>query len=163
MTDTALFYYNDQLGKVVPRCDVFQFNITAAKTVSPAVANSATLTAFDAIASQAVINTFLGTTDEFLVAAFDATAMGTDAFAFILNLNGQARTLCDVKVRTYSGTGGGTVVERCTAPVATLTASTLSTQCALGAYGNVAARSVLTGVDVLTSGIIEVSVYWIAK
>lgn len=163
MADTSLFYYNDQLGKVIPRETIFQFNITAAVTVAAAVPNTATLTSFGAIASQSVIDTFLGTTNEFLVAAFDAVAMGVDAFAFILNLNGQARTLLGVKVRTYSGVGGGTVVERFTAPVTTLTASSLTTQCGLGANGNVAARTVLTGVDALTSGIIEVSAYWIAK
>lgn len=141
--------------------DLF-FKITAAKTVTSLNANSV-LTAFDAIASQAVINDFLGTTDEFLVAAFDATAMGTDAFACIVGMGGQASALLAATAVTYSGTDGLTAVPAGLNVSAALTASSHTGQCALGANGDMAARFVLTGVDALTSGLIKVTFYYRSK
>lgn len=141
--------------------DLF-FKITAAKTVTSLNANSV-LTSFDAIAAQATINDFLGTTDEFLVAAFDATAMGTDAFACIVAMSGQASQLLAATAETYSGTDGLTVVPAGINSSTTLTASSHTAQCALGAYGNMAARFVLTGVDALTSGLIKVTLYYRSK
>ena len=111
MAVSSLFYYNDQLGKVVPNELVLQFKITGAKASSPIVANTAALTAYDAIASQSVIDSFLATS---------SVAEG-------------------------------------------LTASTLACEGALGASGNVAGRFVVSGLDALTSGMIEVRFCWIAK
>lgn len=162
MAVSSLFYYNDQLGKVVPNELVLQFKITGAKASSPIVANTAVLKAYDAIASQSVIDSFLGTSSEFAVAAFDATAMGTDAFAVIVNLNGQAKKLLSVKAKVYSGSNGATVAENA-AVAAGLTASTLACEGALGANGNLAARFVLSGLDALTSGMVEVRLCWVAK
>jgi hypothetical protein len=162
MAVSSLFYYNDQLGKVVPNELVLQWKITAAKTVVPIVANSAHLTAFDAIASQSVIDGFLGTTNEFLVAAFDATAMGANAFAVILDMNGQAKSLLSVSARVLSGSNGATVAE-CGKVAEGLTASTLVCQGALGSQGNLAGRFVLSGLDALTSGLLEVRFCWVAK
>lgn len=162
MPVSSLFYYNDQLGKVVPNELVLQWKITGAKAVSPIVANSAHLTSFDAIASQAVIDSFLGTTNEFLVSAFDATAMGTNAFAVIVDMNGQAKSLLSVTARVMSGTNGATVAQ-CADVAEGLTASTLACEAQRGAEGNVAARLVLSGLDDLTSGLLEVRLYWIAK
>lgn len=162
MAVSSLFYYNDQLGKVVPNELVLQFKITGAKASSPIVANTAILTSYDALASQAVINNFLGTTNEFLLAAFDATAMGTDAFAVIVNMNGQAKKLLSVSARVMSGSNGATVAE-CADVAEGLTASTLACEGALGANGNLAGRFVLSGLDALTAGMLEVRFCWIAK
>ena len=163
MSVSSLLYWNDQLGKVVPNRLRLQWTITAAKTVSAAVANSASLVAFDAVASQAVIDALLGTTSEFALAAFDATAMGTDAFAAIVNMGGQAKKLLGCRASFYTGSNGLTSVKSGVASVTTLTASSLTAQCALGASGNLAARVILTGVDALTSGIIELELDWISK
>lgn len=162
MAVSSLFYYNDQLGKVVPNELILQYKITGAKTSAPIVANSATLTAYDAIASQSVIDNFLGTSSEFLVAAFDATAMGTNAFAVIVDMNGQAKNLLSVRARVMSGSNFATVAE-CSDIADGLTASTLSCEGAVGANGNLAGRFVLAGLDALTSGLIEVRFSWIAK
>lgn len=166
MSATSLFYWNDQFGKTQPRRLRLQYNITAAKTVSPAAPNSATLTTFDAIAAQSTIDNFLGTSSEFLVAAFDATAMGADTFGVIVNLNGQAAKLLMMEAKCYSATGGGTLVERAVISSTTLTASTLATECALGTSGNVAGKIDFGNTpdfDGLTSGIIVVTFDWIAK
>lgn len=162
----SLYYYGEELAVADVRKITLAWKITAAKTVVPMPSNNASLTAFDAIASQSVIDNFLGTTNEFLVAAFDATAMGADAFAAIVNCEGQAGKLLYGKAVCYSGTGGGTVVERAVVSVTTLTASTLSTECALGADGNLAMRVDFGNTpdfDALTSGIIEIELAYLAK
>lgn len=152
-TSPGLFFWQDKIGRNNPHVVQFLFKITAAKTVSQLPQGTPTLTSFDAIASQAVIDDFLGTTNEFLLAQFDATAMGTDAFACLVNFGGQADELYGVEAYVDDLT---TRVEASLASVTTLTSSSLSTQCAKGANGNLAARLVLTGLDALTSGIISV-------
>jgi hypothetical protein len=160
MTSPGLFFWQDKIGKTNPHVVDFTFQITAAKTITNVPVGTPVLTSFDAIASQSVINDFLGTTDEFLVAAFDATAMGTDAFACIVNMAGQVDDLFKVE---YYIDDGSTHADVAKLPVATLTASSLSTQCAKGAYGNMALRLVYTGLDALTSGIICIRFYFKSK
>lgn len=163
MAVSSLFYYNDQLGKVVPNELVLQWQVTGAKALSPLVANTAMLYSFDAIAAQSDIDNFLGTSGEFAVAAFDATAMGVNAFAVIVNMNGQAKKLLSVQAQLRSGTNGATFAQ-CAAPAsAALTASSLSCQGALGANGNLAARFIVAGLDAATSGILQVKFSWISK
>lgn len=160
----SLFYWNDQMGKSIPRRLILSYKITAAKTVSPIVSNSIALTGFDSTTyTQAIIDAFLGTTNEFLTIAFDSTAMGTDAFAAVINMNGQAKQLVAAKIKTFSGTNGATVVSEGVIATAPLTASSLTTQAAIGASGNLAVRAILAGVDALTSGIIELEVDYISK
>lgn len=165
MSQASLMYWQDQLGKVDPRVTRLHYTITGAKACKPVVSNAASLVAFDAIASQSVIDDFLGTTSEFAVAAFDATAMGADAFAAIVNMKGQVKTLVQVVARCYSGTGGSTLVTR-QALGGTLAASTLETAAAKGANGNVAVKvnfGDTPDFDGLTSGTIEIEIHWISK
>lgn len=152
-TSPGLFFWQDKIGRNNPHVVQFLFKITAAKTVSQLPQGTPTLTSFDAIASQSVIDDFLGTTNEFLVAQFDATAMGTDAFACICNFGGQGDELYGVEAYVDDLT---TRVEKSLASVTTLTSSSLTNQCAVGANGNLAVRLVMTGLDALTSGIISV-------
>ena len=158
----SAIYYSDSAQRGQPLELLIQLNITGAKTVTAKDKNTS-LVAFDAIASQSVINNFLGTTDEFLVAAFDSTAMGTDALALIVNMGGQCAELLSASAEVSSGANGLTQVKSNTASVSALTASSLSAQNALGAYGNLAARFVLTGVDALTSGVILVKMLYRIK
>lgn len=163
MADTSLMYWQEKLGKTQPRVLKFAWEITGAKAVSSLVAGIPVLTAFDAVASQTVIDDHLGTTNEFLVAAFDATSQGTDAFSVIVNLGKQAEKLLFAKASVHSGTNGLTLVESAAKSSSALTASTLASECAKGANGNLAAKFVLTGVDALTSGVIVVELAWISK
>jgi len=160
---TSLIYWNERVQLSQPRSLTLLYQITAAKTVADPLRSPA-LTAFDAVASQAVIDSFLGTTSEFAVAAFDATAMGTDAFAVIVKMDGQAAELFSARVRVSTGTGGvtltGTTIVQ---PVAALTVSSLTNQAARGATGNLAVRTVISGLDALTSGLIEVVLLWRSK
>ena len=161
---TSLFYYNDQWGKVQPQVLRLQYEITAAKTCKPIVSNSASLTAFDAIASQAVIDDFLGTSSEFTLAQFDATSMGADAFGAIVDMQGQAKSVVQMIARCYSNTGGADLVTR-QVKGGSLTDSTLETAVECGADGNIACKVDFGNspdLDALTAGTIDIEIHWIA-
>lgn len=165
MSGTSLFYYQDQWGKVQPQVLRLQYEITAAKTVKPIVSNSASLTTFDALASQAVIDDFLGTSSEFTLAQFDATSMGADAFGVIVDMKGQAKSVVQMVARCYSGTGGATLVTR-QVKGGSLTDSTLETAVECGAEGNLACKVDFGNTpdfDALTSGTIDIEIHWIAN
>lgn len=162
MSSTSLHYWNEKLPKTQPRTLKFLYDITGAKAISPLVMGVPVLHSFDAIASQAVIDDFLGSTNEFLVAAFDATAMGTDAIAFIIDMKGQAAKVLTCKVASILATGIEDVNKQIQMSAA-LTASTLETKAALSISGNIAIKAVLTGLDALTDGTVLVEVEWIAK
>lgn len=141
--------------------DIFWFDITGAKTNTP-LSGPAVLTAYDAIAAQSTIDNFLGTTNEFLIIDFDATAMGTDAIAFIVNYETQVNKLVMAEVTVYDGNTAVVTTTKGILP-AGLTASTLANEAELGAEGNVAVRAVVTGLDALTSGVIKLELFWGSK
>ena len=162
---TSMMYWNDRVQASQPRELRLLFTITGAKAVTD-VLRSPTLTSFDAVASQAVIDAHLGTTTEFALAAFDATAMGADTFAGIVNMGGQVAEVYSLRATCYSGTAGATKVELFCEDSATLTASTLATEVAKGANGNVAFKCNFGNTpdfDALTAGQIEVVITWRAK
>jgi hypothetical protein len=155
MSNPSRNYWSDKVQRGEPIEAKFFFKITAAKTAYNQTAN-AVLVAWDAIAAQATIDDFLGTTDEFLIASFDATAMGTDAIAFIVDLQGQCKELVSAKVKLMSGTNLSTVVKTGD-NASTTVGTTLVTTFAAGANGNVAGHAVLSGIDILTSGMVELT------
>jgi hypothetical protein len=166
MADTSLMYWQEQLGKVNPRVLRLQYKITGAKAATPIVSNSASMITFDALASQAVIDGYLGTSSEFAVAAYDATSMGADAFGGLVDMKGQCRHVAMMVAKCYSGTGGETLVERCVQASSALTASTLATEVAVGSQGNIGFKvdfGNTPDLDALTSGTIEIEIHWISK
>lgn len=163
MSDTSLMYWQDQFGKTQPRVLRLQYNISAAKTCAPLVSNSATMTLFDAVASQAAIDAFLGTTTEFTLAQFDATSMGADAFGVIVDMQGQCKRIVQMVARCYSASN--TVVTR-QVQGGTLTASTLETACAVGASGNIGVKVDFGNTpdfDGLTAGTIDIEIHWVSN
>ena len=176
MSSQPLFYWQEKLAKTDPHEMSLIFAFSAAKTIAPVLQGLPVLTTFDALSTQSQIDTFLGTTNEFLLAAFDATAMGTDAFACIINMGttsqsstavgAQAYAACDFTATIYSGTGNATVYACGAQSAATLTASTLQTSIAVGAYGNLAFKcsfSQAGAVDALTAGLMVCKVRWVSK
>ncbi len=164
MGDTSLFYYQDQLLKVNPRVLRLEYNITGAKTCAPIVSNSASMVFYDALSTQAQVDDFLGTEDEFLYTAFGSTAMGTDAFAGLVNMggaNGQAKLVTQIVVKSFTGSNGATQV--IVQSQAAAMANTLLTKVEAGDYGNIAFQAVVAGLDALTSGTIVVEIHWIPK
>lgn len=164
MSQTSLFYYQDQFLKGLPRTDRFVWKITGAGTNALIVQQSAALSTYAAL-SQATIDAFFGSVNEILAADYDATAMGADAQGILLNYNGQVQTLLSVTARCYSATGGSTLVTRQTQALG-LTASTLETAAELTALGNIGIKldwGNTPDFDALTSGTIDVEVLWISK
>jgi len=158
-----LVYWNEKHGKTQAHTLRFSLNITGAKTVVPAVYGYPLLTAFDALASQAVIDDFLGTSSEFLLTHFDATSMGADVFGGLVNmggLRGQVQKAVAMRAWLEDGT---TLVGRHVVASSSLTASTLVTEYAVGAYGNLGFKVDYGAVDALTSGLITVELDFISK
>ena len=158
---TSLYFSNEKLQKTQPRTLKFLYDITGAKAISPLVMGIPVLHSFDAIASQDVIDDFLGSSSEFAVAKFDATSLGTDAIAFIIDMKGQAYKCLTAKVSSILATGVVDVSKQF--QFSSLTASTLETKAELSSAGNIAIKAVLAGLDALTDGTVLVEVEWIAK
>lgn len=157
MNATSHIYTQEKLTNTQPYILTFEWDITSAKTISSFVPGIPVLTAFDALASQSVIDDFLGTTNEFLAAQFDATAMGTDAFGGIVALRGEAERIFSVRYIRAAGGVTATVATNLLINGATgLSSSTLENGAALGANGNLAFRFVDTGLDALTDGTIRI-------
>lgn len=167
MADTSLFYYQDQFLKVIPRCLRLEYKITASKTASPIVSNSASYVFFDALSTQAQVDDFLGTEDEFLYTAFGSTAMGADCFAGLVNMGGpegQAALVTEVVAKCYSATDGATLVQFQSQALAVSDTAKCAVQ--VGAYGNIAFQVAFGNspdFDGLTSGTIVIEIYWISK
>lgn len=164
MSGTSLFYWQDQWGKVQPQVLRLQYNITGAAASSPIVPNSASYTFYAALSAQSQVDNFLGTTNEFLYTAFGSTAMGADAFAGLVNMNGQASSVVMMVARCYSNTGGADLVTRqCQAGTV---ADSLQTAVQCGADGNIAFQIAFGNTpdfDGLTSGTIDIEIHWISK
>jgi hypothetical protein len=154
-------YWNDKLQSAEAHELCLVYKITAAKTVQDLLL-SPVLTAFDAIAAQATIDSFLGTSSEFNVLAFDATSMGTDAFAGIINMGGQCKEVIQFDA-LVCGSDGLIDEQKILNASSSLTNSSLTSQVAKGSSGNVAFKVVLTGVDALTAGTIVVKIKWKSK
>jgi hypothetical protein len=164
MSGTSLHHWNDQIQRGTARCLRLEYDITAAVTCSPVPQSSFVLKTFGAIASQAVIDAFLDSADEVLVAAFDATAMGADCFGGIVDMCGQVLTCTSMVARCYSASN--TVVTRQCKASSALTASTLATEVCATEEGNLAFRVDFGNTpdfDALTAGTIVIEIYYISK
>jgi len=165
VNSVSLAYWSDKAQRAESRELSLVFNITGAKA-STEVQAAPVLHTYDAFASQAVIDDFLGTTNEFLLTAFDATAMGADMFGGVVNLEGQCKAVEAITAICYSGTDGATQAVSAKAGSSALTASTLLTEVAAGADGNVGFKVNFGNTpdfDALTAGLIVVKILWKSK
>lgn len=162
MSGVNLTYYNQQWMKTDPNVTTLFFAITAAKTVQSIPMGPPVLAFFDAI-TQPTIDGFLGTTLEYLAPQFDATSMGTDAFGVLVSMQGQASAGVAAEVFVYPTPATAGV--RFATQAGTISSSALAAnvQYQRGIYGDLAIKTVLTGVDALTTGLIIVKLYWIAQ
>jgi len=163
---SSLTYWSDKLGKTQARVLTLDFSITDAATSEPIMVGAPVLSSSAALASQAAIDAHLGTTSEFLLAAFDATSMGADAFGGVVNMGGQVAKVVKMVARCHSGTAGITVVSNQVAASSALTGSSLSTQVAKGADGNIGFRVAWGNTpdfDALTAGTMTIEIHWISK
>lgn len=160
MSGSSLMYWNEKLGKTQPRVVKFVYKINGAGDIALITPGGPALSSFAAL-SQATIDAFLGNSLEFTAAQFDATAMGVDSLAIIVNMAGQADKFTQAKVRMYGADGALDIEEQM--QVLGLTDSTLATEAELGANGNMALRAIVTGIDALAAGTIEVELEYISK
>jgi hypothetical protein len=92
--------------------------------------------------------------------------MGADAQGIILDMAGQADDLVLVEASCYSGTAGATEVRIAMKKSSSLTDSTLQSECALGASGNIGIKldwGNSPDFDGLTAGQVVLRVHWRAK
>ena len=159
---TSLMNWSEKLGRTQPRILTFVFDITGAKAISEKVPGNPVLTAFDALSAQSDIDDFLGTSGEFNLAAFDATALGVDAFGMIVDMKEQCDTILSAEIKTLSGANLDTIAEA-GASGGALSDSTLEPGALVGANGNIAVRFVSSGLDALASGLLMVKIAWLPK
>ncbi len=161
----SLMYWSDRLGKTLPRVSCFKWDVTAAKGRRPGSSWRPALGGFDAI-TQDQIDAHLGSTNEFDADKFDATAMGTDAFAAIVNMRGpdkgQVQRLLGVRSQLMDSAAAEVAPAKQDAGDG-LTASTLEIASEKSADGNVAWKCVHAGLDAATSGALWAWMYWISK
>lgn len=161
----SLSYWHDGHGKTQPRRLKLVYNITGAKAASLIVPGAPALTSFDATAlTTALTDAFLGTSLEFPTVDFDSTSMGNDAFGGVINMGGQCKKVVQMVARCYSASN--TVVTRQCQGGTALTDSTLATECAVGASGNIGFKvdfGNTPDMDGLTAGTIEIEIDWISK
>jgi hypothetical protein len=166
MADTSLVYWQEKLGKTQARKLQFVWT-TVSGAFTEKVPGAPVLLTQGAIASQSVIDNFLGTTSEFDYLAYDATAMGTDALGIIVDMKGQAAKAVYATLDAYSSTYGATLAG-CRVAGGVLVASTLEAAFACGASttitgsGNLAFKGVISSLDTHT-GLVVLNLYIISK
>ena len=162
MSNKVTAYVSDKLQRGEPITTNLYWKITAAKTVEDLAANAALVT-FDALSAQSVIDNFLGSTNEFLLTGFSSTAMGTDAIGMVVDMGGQLSKLESISLILRSGTSFATVAEKTLWSDATALPNTLTDNVQVSSAGNIAFHAVMTGIDALTAGQIELKIVWRAK
>lgn len=116
--------------------------------------------------TQALIDSFLGTTSEFAVTtAFGATAMGTDQFGFVLNCQGMAASAAWVtaSLTLVSGAAGVVSSTNGQGTVTTVLPNTLTSGVAVTTGGNIYGRQIVAGEAGATGTSLLVRVGWYAK
>ena len=157
----SLMYWNDKIQRGEFRKLALVYSIDGGKDVSDMQGINA-LASFDAI-TQTAIDEYLDSVSEFDADAFDATAMGTDMFGGVINMGGQVKELAYCRARIYSPAAGTTLDEQLFQDSAALTASTLQSEAAISASGNIGFKVESTGLDALTAGVMVLEFAWKAK
>lgn len=165
MADTPIMYWQEKLGKTQLRTLKIAWTVSSG-TFTEMIPGNPILFTQGAIATQATIDNFLGTTAEFNYLAFDATSMGTDAVGVIVDMKGQAAKVAYAQLNMFSSTYLGTAAgARATTAI---TATNLETTVSCGASstitgsGNLAFKGVISGMDAIT-GLVVLDIFWISK
>tara|TARA_R110000824_G_scaffold23048_2_gene83279 strand:+ start:513 stop:1019 length:507 start_codon:yes stop_codon:yes gene_type:complete len=161
------FPFSSKGGKEI-HVSEFRFTIDGAATQARMPIDDARCLSGSAAAifTQALIDAHLGTSSEFTAAQFDATSLGADAQGIIVDMGKQCDELIMMEGYCYSATGGATQSIVAVEDITTLQDSTLATECALGASGNVGIKidwGNSPDFDGLTAGIVLIRVHWRSK
>jgi hypothetical protein len=161
-SSNALTYVSDKLERGEATKTNLLYRITGAKTMTDLSGNAAKWY-FDTAPTQAVIDAFLGTTNEILAAGYGTTALGTDAVGFLIDMGGQCASLINIEIRVFSGTSTATKTGALAWGSSTALPNTLTTDAQLGANGNIGCHFVCTGLDAITDGLVELVINLRAK
>lgn len=163
-----LFLKSDSLQRgQVPSLRLL-FSITGAKTSAQlSFKKDPLITGYDAgDFVQATVDSFLDSTNDIIVsAAFGSTAMGANAFGFIIQCNGQMQRAAGMKF-TLETTAGGTParVERLVQASTSALTDAATSALAVSPAGNIYGR--LSGVgdlDAGTAGYIDIEIFFEPK
>lgn len=158
--------WNDALGAHQKRNFELFYIITGAKTGKFLAPGPQAIVGYDAgDFTQAACDALLGSSSEFVTAtAFGSTAMGTDAFGWILNMGtgqssgpqGQAAYsslgMCKI-IANIGGTVSTLLVQTTTAALPNTLAAPARVQ--VGSSGNLAGQVVVSGLDAATAGFLK--------
>lgn len=143
---------------------VLEFIITGAKTARQVkLQNAPVITMFDTgDSSQTAVDNLLGTASDVTYAtSFGSTALGTDAFGFVI-AHGSAQKILSVQAQTYQSAGGTPantmVIFEGEGAVETALPNTLTNKCAVTAAGNIYGRFIATNIDSVTAGAIRLTI-----
>lgn len=164
-----IYAWNPAVQDSQYQCLTFAWSITGAKTISLLSAGAPIATTFDAgLDTLAEITAALPnmTTDEFTAAtAWGSTAMGTDAFGFVIDMSGEAGAATGQARRVryvvchVAGTASSVPLIAGFAGQTTALTNALTNQCTVGSLGNIGGHFVVTGLDALTTGLILLQIY----
>lgn len=164
----SMMKYNDKVERGEPIITNFFYKVTGAETLTDFAAN-AMMTIFTG-PTQAVIDSFLGSTNEFLAVGFGTTAMAAGVFGGIIDLGGQLKELVYLRVTTKAGTAMITTAEKTLFSDTTALPDTKTNNVQVSSAGNVAFHVVMedidgsTGdIDTITAGLIQVQIAWRSK
>lgn len=145
----------------------FLFEVTGAKAARLITPIPEATFGFDtpgsatAALGQTTIDNLLGSTNEVLAAtAFGSTALGTDAFGFVINCAGQVKSVKAATITSNVGSSGASVSASCLGQTSALP-NTLPALARVQktTNGNLAGQFVLAGLDSATAGVILVTVH----
>lgn len=144
----------------------FVWQITGAKAAALLLPQPEATFGFDAPGSataalgQTTIDNLLGSTNEVLAAtAFGSTALGTDAFGFVINMNGQIKSVKAASIVSNVGASGASVTAYCLGQTTALP-NTLPALARVQktSGGNLAGQFVLANLDSATAGVVILEV-----
>jgi hypothetical protein len=166
MALTTMFLKSDALQRSQVQELNFYLKITGAKTnAALSLVSYPLLAGYDAAdLTQVLVEGFLGHTSTAACATiFDATSLGTDAFGFVIDMQGQCGTLLGYQCAVVQ-TAGGTPANTSLLTQASQTALTSALTSVCAAYdGDIYGRVVAGNLDSATAGYIHLRVLYRSK
>lgn len=158
---SSLSYWSPEVASAdYYRLDI-KFNFNGQKDITPEPPNKASFTFFDELTSQAQIDDFLGTANEFLYTDFNDTSMGTDTLGIIINMEKQVRECNGFIFNTAALTGQTPETRKAVGEVvSTIDGTQIKNQIAVGGEGNLAMILSVSALDTQPTGIMVVSIGW---
>lgn len=170
----VLFHKSDKLARSQAQVLRFRYRITGAKTVAaePTV-SLPILTGWDSTdLTTALVTAFFtgnrpgATTTIDGATSFGSTAMGTDAFGFVIDTEGSVAQVVSARVscvQTAGGTPANTELLVLGTQGAAALPNTLTSAIGVSAEGDIYGHFVMGNVDAATAGFIDIEIFYRSK